>query len=60
MEISVQPILGYVVEVNGQKKTTLALTYEEAKESVAVDQKIAKAGQKMLAAQTYCPGASVA
>ena len=48
MEICVQPILGYVIEVNGQKKTTLALTYEEAKELVAVDRKIAKAGQKMI------------
>ena len=47
MEISVQPIPGYVVEVNGQKKTPLALTFEEAKELVAVDRKIAKAGQKM-------------
>ena len=53
MEISVQPILGYVVEVNGQKKTTLALTYEEAKESVAVDRKIAKAGQKMISQIIY-------
>ena len=48
MEISMQPVPGYVVEVNGQKKTPLALTYEEAKELVAVDRKIAKAGQKMI------------
>jgi len=47
MEISVQPIPGNVVKVNGQKETPLALTYEEAKESVAIDRKIAKAGQKM-------------
>ena len=48
MEISVQPVPGYVVEVNGQKETPLALTYEEAKELVAVDREIAKAGQKMI------------
>ena len=43
-----QPVPGYIVEVNGQKETPLALTYEEAKESVAIDRKIAKAGQKMI------------
>ena len=45
MEISMQPVPGYVVEVNGQKETPLALTYEEAKESMAVDRKNAKARQ---------------
>lgn len=53
MEISVQPVPGNVVEVNGQKETPLALTYEEAKESVAVDRKIAKAGQKMISQIIY-------
>ena len=43
-----QPVPRNVVEVNGQKGTPLALTYEEAKESVAVDRKIAKARQKMI------------
>ena len=53
MEISVQPVPGYIVEVNGQKETPLALTYEEAKESVAIDRKIAKAGQKMISQIIY-------
>ena len=53
MEISVQPIPGNVVKVNGQKETPLALTYEEAKESVAIDQKVAKAGQKMISQIIY-------
>jgi len=53
MEISVQPIPGNVVKVNGQKETPLALTYEEAKESVAIDRKIAKAGQKMISQIIY-------
>ena len=53
MEISMQPVPGYVVEVNGQKETPLALTYEEAKESVAIDRKIAKAGQKMISQIIY-------
>ena len=53
MEISMQHVPGYVVEVNGQKKTPLALTYEEAKELVAVDRKIAKAGQKMISQIIY-------
>ena len=53
MEISVQPVPGYVVEVNGQKEIPLALTYEEAKESVAIDRKIAKAGQKMISQIIY-------
>ena len=53
MEISVQPVPGNVVEVNGQKERPLALTYEEAKESVAIDQKVAKAGQKMISQIIY-------
>ncbi|KAG2649501.1 hypothetical protein PVAP13_1NG114119 [Panicum virgatum] len=53
MEISVQPVSGYVVEVNGQKETPLALTYEEAMESVAIDRKIAKAEQKMICQIIY-------
>ena len=35
------------------RKRPLALTYEEAKESVAVDRKIAKAGQKMISQIIY-------
>ena len=53
MEISMQPVPGYVVEVNGQKKTPLALTYEEAKELVVVERKTAKAGQKMISHIIY-------
>ena len=53
MEISVQPIPGNIVEVNSQKETPLALTYEEAKESVVVERKIAKAGQKMISHIIY-------
>ena len=53
MEISVQPVPGNVVEVNGQKDTHLALTYQEGKESVAVDWKMAKAGQKMISQIIY-------
>ena len=53
MEISVQPVPGNVVEVNGQKETPLVLTYEEAKESVAVDRKIAKVRQKMISQIIY-------
>ena len=53
MEISVQPVPGNVVEVNGQKETPLALTYEEAKESVTVDRKIVKARQKMISQIIY-------
>ena len=46
MEISVQPIPGNVVKVNGQKETPLALTYEEAKESVAVDGRLQRQGRR--------------
>ena len=53
MEINMQPVPGYVVEVNGQKETPLALTYEEAEESVAIDRKIAKTGQKMISQIIY-------
>ena len=53
MEISVQPVPGNVVEVNGQKETPLVLTYEDAKESVTVDRKIAKARQKMISQIIY-------
>ena len=53
MEISVQTVPENIVEVNGQKETPLALTYEEAKESVVVEQKIAKAGQKMISQIIY-------
>jgi len=53
MEISVQPVPGNIVEVNGQKETPLVLTYEEAKESVTVVRKIAKARQKMISQIIY-------
>ena len=48
-----QPVPGNIVEVNGQKETPLVLTYEEAKESVAVDRKIAKVRQKMISQIIY-------
>ena len=35
------------------RKRPLALTYEEAKESVTIDRKIAKAGQKMISRIIY-------
>jgi len=54
MEISMQHVPGYVVEVNGQKETPLALTYEEAKESVAVDRKIVEVGHKVVSWIIYC------
>ena len=53
MEISVQTVPENIVEVNGQKETPLALTYEEAEESVAIDRKIAKTGQKMISQIIY-------
>ena len=53
MEISVQTVPENIVEVNGQKETSLALTYEKAKKSVAIDRKIAKAGQKMISQIIY-------
>ena len=53
MEISVQTVPENIVEVNGQKETPLVLTYEEAKESVAVDRKIAKVRQKMISQIIY-------
>ena len=55
MEISVQPVPGNVVEVNGQKETPLALTYQEGKESVAVDRKMVEAWKKMVSWNNYCP-----
>ena len=60
MEISMQPVPGNVVEVNGQKETLLALTYEEAKELVAVDRKIAKAGQMMISQIIYSQPGGIA
>ena len=54
MEISVQPVPGNVVEVNGQKERPLALTYEEAKESVAVDRKSVEVGHKVVSWIIYC------
>ena len=53
MEISVQTVPENIVEVNGQKETPLALTYEEAKELVTVDRKIVKARQKMISQIIY-------
>ena len=43
------------------RKRPLALTYEEAKESVAVDRKVAKAGQMMISQIifTRCPEVSL-
>ena len=54
MKISVQHVPGNVIEVNGQKETPLALTYEEAKESVAVDRKIVEVGHKVVSWIIYC------
>ena len=52
-DVELEEIPGNIVEVNSQKETPLALTYEEAKESVVVERKIAKAGQKMISQIIY-------